>query len=467
MGGGEVHRMERIDIFEELKRLRQELEHERRLRIEWQNKYYKLEKELKEVKALLNQFLNANTPSSKLPPQFKPTFNERPEKGTNPRGKPEGSNGATKEAPEKIDRKINVKVSKSCKRCGRKLKIETHTRITYEIPTIKAIVTEFEVEEGHCEHCDLLYIGTHPELPHEGMIGPNLQAFFSELKHNFAGSYDRVSTFFESLTNLSFSPAAINDCIERVATQLEPSYKNFEERLTETEYAHSDETSWPVNGQPWWLWLFVTANFVFLTIQNSRARKVLINLFGEFYDGVIISDCLKVYENFAAAFHKDWVHLLRKTHFEAERSPGKNIVKLHEELGNMYDDVISFLSTKPSFEQRVWQSVLYHQKLQRITQHRWRSNPAQNIVNDWLKRYEGQWLVPVIMPEISMTNNIDERGIRKVIPTRKLLGGHRTERGARDFAIIETHRQTWKLRGKSPYVMLVGYLRNCNVKPAA
>jgi len=72
--------MKRISVFEELKRLRQELEHEKKLRKEWQNKYYMLEKELKEVKALLNQFLNANTPSSKLPPQFKPTFNQRPEK---------------------------------------------------------------------------------------------------------------------------------------------------------------------------------------------------------------------------------------------------------------------------------------------------------------------------------------------------------------------------------------------------
>ena len=462
-----AHQMKRISVFEELKRLRQELEHEKRLRIEWQNKYYALEKELKEVKALLNQFLNANTPSSQLPPQFKPSYNERPEKGTNPRGKPEGSNGATKEAPEKIDRKLKAKVDKRCKQCGKPLEIETCTRLIYEIPQIKVIVTEFEVEEGRCEHCDLICIGTHPELPKEGVMGPNLQAFFTELKHNFAGSYDRISSFFESLTDHSFSHTAINDCIERVASQLEPSYKNFEEKLGETDYSHSDETSWPVNGEAWWLWLFTTANFVFLIIQNSRARKVLTNLFGEFYSGVIISDCLKVYEKFAAAFQKDWVHLLRKTHFEADKYPGRNIVKMHEELSNMYDDVTNFLETKPNFEQRVWQSVLYHQKLQRITKHRWRSSPAQNIVNDWLKRYEGQWLVPVIMPEIPMTNNIDERGIRKVIPTRKLLGGHRTEIGARNFAIIETHRQTWRLRDHSPYSMLVSYLRDCNLKPAA
>lgn len=453
--------MKRISIFEELKRLRKELEHEKRLRLEWQRKYYKLEKESKELKALLNQFLNANTPSSQLPPQFKPSFNERPEKGTYPRGKPEGSNGATKEDPKKIHRRLKAKVHKRCKRCRRKLKIERYAKIVYEIPKIQMKVIEFEVEEGYCKHCDLLYVGTHPELPKEGMMGPNLEAFYTELKHNFAGSYEKIDNFIEDLTGESFSHTAINDCIERVAKGLEPSYKKYEERLKITEYSHGDETSWPVNGILWWLWLFITSNFVFITIRDSRARKVLVDLFGEFYNGVIISDCFKVYEKIAAAFQKCWTHLLRKTHFEAEKHPKRNIARLHRELSNMYDDIVSFLKTEPTFEQRVWQSIMYHQKLQRITKYRW-SNPAKQIVNDWLIRYEGQWLVPVIMPSIPLTNNVDERGIRKVIPSRKLLGGHRTEKGARNFAIIETHRQTWKLRGQSPYHMLVEHLRNAN-----
>ena len=83
-----------------------------------------------------------------------------------------------------------------------------------------------------------------------------------------------------------------------------------------------------------------------------------------------------------------------------------------------------------------------------------------------IKTYHGQWPAGVIMPEAELTNNKDERGIRKVIPTRKLLGGHRTKHGAYDFAVIESHRQTWKLRNESPYNKLAEYLKNCNVKVA-
>ena len=63
--------------------------------------------------------------------------------------------------------------------------------------------------------------------------------------------------------------------------------------------------------------------------------------------------------------------------------------------------------------------------------------------------------------------NKNEWCIRKVIPHRKLLGGHRTKQGSYDFAVIESHRQTWKLRNESSYNKLVEYLMNSNVQAAS
>ncbi|MCX6741911.1 MAG: hypothetical protein NTX24_01905, partial [Candidatus Pacearchaeota archaeon] len=72
--------MKKINIFEENKRLREELEQEKKLHSEWQEKYYKLLSELKKTQALLRQFLNENTPSSKLPFNYpsKEKSNEEP-----------------------------------------------------------------------------------------------------------------------------------------------------------------------------------------------------------------------------------------------------------------------------------------------------------------------------------------------------------------------------------------------------
>ena len=114
----EVHQM-RIDIFEEVRRLRQDLEYEKNKRKEVESRCAKLERENKELKNLLAEFLNANTPSSKLPFSFK-NVNREP-KGTNPRGKPVGSNGATREEPDRIDEKIDVK-AKQCPNGHKKIR---------------------------------------------------------------------------------------------------------------------------------------------------------------------------------------------------------------------------------------------------------------------------------------------------------------------------------------------------------
>ena len=57
----------RIDIFEENKRLREEFEHERRLRKTVAERCLRLETKVKLLEATLNRILNPNTPSSQIP----------------------------------------------------------------------------------------------------------------------------------------------------------------------------------------------------------------------------------------------------------------------------------------------------------------------------------------------------------------------------------------------------------------
>ena len=94
----------------------------------------------------------------------------------------------------------------------------------------------------------------------------------------------------------------------------------------------------------------------------------------------------------------------------------------------------------------------------------WKSEETKGIVKNWLKKYNRDWLTAILIPGVELTNNKTEREIRGVIPTRKLLGCHRTEEGAKYFAITESLRRTWKLRGLSPYHEMINKFReiNCN-----
>ncbi len=75
-------------------------------------------------------------------------------------------------------------------------------------------------------------------------------------------------------------------------------------------------------------------------------------------------------------------------------------------------------------------------------------------------KYRGHWLTAIEIEGVNLDNNICERKIRGLIGWRKMLGSHRTKEGAKQYSIIQTHRETWKHQGKYTYNELFNFLKN-------
>lgn len=458
--------MKRVSVFEEINKTKKDAEHYKKEADEWQKKYSELHKKYKDLEGKYNQLMNSNTPSSKIPIYLKQYSYTRPAKGTRKRGKPKNSNGGYRKKPKKYDERIEATASK-CPRCnGSKLKErkeEKYSFPTYDIPEIGIITKESVVHVYECDKCGFVFEGTHPEIPIAGHIGPRLQSYFTVLKHHFGGAYDKISSFSRSVFGDSFCADAINNSIGNVASALEPSYNNIQEKIKEAPVKQSDETGWPVDGKPWWLWVIVTMNYIFLRIDKFRNHAVLEKIFGvaEDFVGVLVSDCFSAYHAFKVVCQKCWYHLLRKAKFEALKHPKTDVVVLSNTLHELYHSMTAFLDGKPDETERIWRAILYKQKLDRLVQMKWKSKEAITII-ERIKKYNQQWLVGIIMPEVPLHNNDNERPIRSLSLPRKTCGGHRTEKGARDFAIIASHLQTWRKRGFSQFTELNKFLRDCN-----
>lgn len=454
----------RTSVFKEVERANKKAEQEKRLKQMWRKKYYEVDKRLKKLEKEFRKYKNENTPSSMIPVYLKEIKKSpsRNPNGTKPRGKPKGSNGATKPPPLKIDEVIEA-TTHHCPKGHINIKLMNFlTNIFYEINKIEIKVIEGKIGEYRCLECGDIFCATHQDIPKEGMIGPNLQSLIIELKHNFAGSYGRISNFLEDISKNTFSPQGLKDSVFRVGKNLEPSYLELEKEIRNSKVVGSDETGWSVNGEKYFLWLLCSLNIVLVAIEKSRGRKVLTRILGNEFDGTVISDCFTAYQKFARFFQKCWAHLLRTTYSLAEENKKQDITKLHRWLDNLFNEMNDFLKTKPPPEIRIKKHKIYERKLKKIMKYPWKSKYSKDIVKYWLVKYQGQWLTAILIQDVELTNNKTERGIRKVIPTRKLLGGHRTEEGARYFAIIESHRQTWKIRGESPYLKMVEHLRALN-----
>lgn len=426
------------------------------------------DKIIAELKKKIRKYENENTPSSMIPVYIKPVMKSpnRPPVGTNPRGKPKGSNGATRKIPKKVDRKVKVKFKRKelrllKKEYNEKIEIRTVKLYSWESPKPKITVTEFIVQRAYVKK-KMIAQATHPELPKRGIFGNRLRSWIISLKNGFAGSYERIAEHIEDLTGETFSQQAIKDAVHRTGEELEPDYRELESELRESEVAEGDTSSWKINGINYVLWLLCTINIVFISIEKSKARKVIIRILGNVFEGVFTSDCAPEFQKFARFFQKCWSHLLRATHTLAELNPKEDIALLHEWLTNLFNKMSEFLKKDPPPNLREKMFNYFDGIFEDVVNYNWKSKDARSIVKNRLIKYRDDWLTAILIPGVTLTNNNAERHIRSAIPTRKLLGGHRTNEGAKYYAITQSLRLTWKIRGLSPYHTMVDKFREIN-----
>ncbi|MBU0758560.1 MAG: IS66 family transposase [Nanoarchaeota archaeon] len=418
-----------------------------------------MEKENEKLRKKLNQFYNSNTPTSHIPAYLKQYSTTR-EPGKKKKGRRKKRHVNIRTPPEKFDKKVTASAN-CCPNCsGQSIDVEDKHEFTiYELPKITLMKIKAVVLHYGCKDCGIKFEGKHPQVPIKGQIGPGLQCFFAVLKHHFGGAYGKISEFTEELMDEKFCRQTINNSISNIAEMLNPSYNKIKEDVKKSKVKQCDETGWPVNGKNWWLWVVVAANFVYLSIEKSRSSQILKKIFGvaEDFVGVLVSDCYSAYQAFKVVSQKCWLHLLRKAKFEAKKHPKKDVHLLYQSLISIYDSINDFLRKKPNQSQRILHTLMYKQKLDRICLTEWKSKEAITLVNR-IKKYIHQWLVGVIITQVPLHNNDNERPIRSLALPRKVCGGHRTEKGARDFSIIASHLQSWRLRKLPQFSSLSDFL---------
>ncbi len=90
--------------------------------------------------------------------------------------------------------------------------------------------------------------------------------------------------------------------------KVKPQYDALATELRQAPALHSDETSWWVAGPGWWLWVFTTQLLTFYVVAQSRGRELLSDILGKDFGGVLVSDCLAVYDDATRLQQKCYAH---------------------------------------------------------------------------------------------------------------------------------------------------------------
>lgn len=128
----------------------------------------------------------------------------------------------------------------------------------------------------------------------------------------------------------------------QLKTHAQPIYDKLQQSLKQSGFIHIDETGWRIDGEKSWLWKFSNKKICLSHIDKSRGQKVVEDILGKKYDGVIISDFLSAYNKITTkAKQRCLVHILRDLKKVIEYwHDDKEVLGYCRHLKNIFEDGI-------------------------------------------------------------------------------------------------------------------------------
>lgn len=377
-----------------------------------------------------------------------------PEQHRKPGRKP-GHPRAAPLPPETVDRTLEARLPVcDCPDCRIPLEVTTQVQYQIDIPPVKPIVTQFNVEVGVCPDCGKRIQGTHEEQTSQALgaahhaIGPRALALAVDCKYRLGVPLRKVSQLLSRHFGLSFSAGGIARAATRLAKRSQGVYEVLKWQLAGKYVTHADETGWRIGGQGAWLHCFASDNLVIFTVRSTRSGAVAREVLGADYGGTVSCDGYAAYDVFRTA--RCNAHVLRRAEDLADhrqddaRQPLDELCQLLRQ-GLALRDRREEL-TKPGYRGQVT-------RLLGTIEH-WIETHAQSPDKEigrlarHLQRYQTEFFRYLEDPRLPATNNYGEQTIRFAVVLRKRGCCNKTARGAATFEVLSSLLATFEKRGK-------------------
>jgi hypothetical protein len=367
-----------------------------------------------------------------------------------------GHVGWFRKKPGTIDRIEEVHLT-ACPRCGcedigKCLGYDEHTQEDIVLPKVETIL--YRKRRHYCPRCKRVVIGIGKnELP-KSAIGPLAKVFGVFLKHDIKVSERDIARIFKEMFGMNLAVSALTGFKKQFARKALPAYIMLKEELKVGEFIHADETGWPVDGENAWLWKFSNKKTSITHIDKGRGQKVVEDILGDKYNGVLISDFLSAYNKIeASGKQRCLVHILRDLKKVLEYwHDDEKVVRYCERLKKIFEDAIELSG---EYENKKWDKR-YRERRDMITASLNDfsfPDPEKRILNRFakrLERYKDEMFTFLYVKGIDYHNNHAEQQIRPNVILRKITNGSRSYDGAKTHSICTSILQTAKLRGMDP-----------------
>jgi len=320
-----------------------------------------------------------------------------------------------------------------------------------ELPPARAKVIEVRQYQTTCPQCGQVQI-EEPGIGFEmnRRFGARLEATVVYYRQEQHMSYERTQEALWQLHGVKISQGGIDKIMQRVGKKAITAVIPIEKSVRQSAVIHSDETGSRVGGDNWWEWIFCTTQAVLHVIRFNRGEDVIKDVLDEFKPEVWVSDCYSAQlKTPAQRIQLCMAHQLRNLQAVVDAQPAltwpramqvlfRYAIHLHHRRDHLSPDQFAF-------------------QVERIERHcdrllqRTLDSPDAKRMQKRYRKHRDKLFVFLYRQDVEPTNNVAERALRPSVIHRKVMGGFRSEWGAKAFAALASVIDTAELSGVHPF----------------
>jgi transposase len=426
--------------------------------------------------------LSKNSSNSSKPPSSdditKPTSKKKTKKGKRKIGGQPGHERHDRPlfAVEEID-KFHPYLLATCPDCHGEVSImDGEPRIIQQVELIEVplIREEHRSYPVWCPKCGKIhYMPFPPEVYKEGLLKERLTSLVAYMKNVCHASFSTIRKYIRDVLGEKVSRGYLRKVIEKVSRSLEAPYNELLDRLPLETIVNVDETGHKENGDKFWTWVFKAELYVLFKIDKSRGSKVLIDILGKEFNGVLGCDYFSAYRKYMKDFNISiqfcLAHLIRDIRFLTTLTDAETNAygqKLLDQVKNMF----KVIHNRDSMTPQTFTAALEHAKQEIIAtalnnvpsrvnkKGKEEKREAQNMVNRF-RLYGKAYFEFITTPGIDPTNNVAEQAIRFVVIDRHVTQGTRSVKGRQSNERLWTVIATCSLQGRSAFNFILESVR--------
>lgn len=356
-------------------------------------------------------------------------------------GRKPGHRGQSRPLPDHVDEEVDEPLA-CCPQCGGAVSGRAPlVQFIEELPPVRPHVTRRGTWRGTCVRCGEV-CSEHPLQTSTAQgaaavhLGPRALAVAALLNKHLGLTMRKTCRVFGKLLGLSLSPGGLSQALDRMAGKTEADYDALLATIRTSDVVYSDETSWWVGEPKWWLWVFTNSLATLYRVEKSRAGQVVRETLGDEFAGMLVSDCLNVYDGLSCRKHKCLAHHLRAIR-EARARPDTPENGYLRQWKLVLKAVIALWKARPGMpvEAFVAERARIKAAVERLLNQPV-VQPGDVAIQNRLLKQRPHLLGCLDEPQVEPTNNRAERALRPAVTARKLSCGNRTERGRRTWEIL-------------------------------